>query len=44
MVIEFFYAHISRISSYIVTNKTLILALFYKRRSSYFSAKKWIYI
>jgi len=40
MVIEYSLPHISLISSYIITNKTLILSLFCKRRSSYFPAKK----
>ena len=42
MVIEYSYARISLISSYIITNKTLIFSLFYKRQSesSYFSAQK----
>ena len=40
MVIEYSEARISLISSCIITNKTLILSLFYKQRSSYFSAKK----
>jgi len=37
MVIEYSFPRISFISSYIITNKTLILYLFCKRRSSYFS-------
>ena len=39
MVIEYSLPHISFISSYIITNKTLILSIFCKRRSSYVSAK-----
>jgi len=38
MVIEYSLPHISVISSYIIANKTLILSLFCKRRSSYFPA------
>jgi len=40
MLIEHSFQRISLISSYIITNKTLILSLFCKRRLSYFSAKK----
>jgi len=39
LVIEYFFPRISFISSYIITNKTLILSLFCKRRSSYFFRK-----
>ena len=39
MVIEHSFQHISLISSYINTNKTLILSLFCKRRLSYFPVK-----
>ena len=40
MVIEYSLQRILLISSYIIANKTLILSLFCKRRSSYFPAKK----
>ena len=40
MVIEYSLPRISPISSYIITHKALILSLFWKRRSSYFPAKK----
>ena len=40
-VIEYPLPCASFISSYIITNKTLILSLFCKRRSSYFFAKTW---
>jgi len=39
MVIEYSLPHISIISSYIIANKTLILSLFCRRRSSYFPTK-----
>jgi len=39
MVIEYSLPRISFISSYIITNKALILSLFCKRRSSYFPQK-----
>jgi len=39
MVIEYSLPRISFLSSYIITNKTLILSLFCKRQSSYFPAK-----
>ena len=39
MVIEYHLPRISFISGYIITNKTLILYLFCKRRSSYFPKK-----
>jgi len=39
MVIEYSFPRFSFISSYIITNKTLILSFFCKRRSSYFFRK-----
>jgi len=39
MTIEYSLPRISLISSYIITNKTLILSLFCQRRSSYFPTK-----
>ena len=40
MIIEHSLPRILGISSHIIANKTLILSLFCKRRSSYFPAKK----
>ena len=40
LVIEYSLPRISLISSYIITNKALILSIFWKQRSSYFPAKK----
>ena len=40
MVIQYSLPRISLISSYIITNKALILSIFWKQRSSYFPAKK----
>jgi len=40
MVIKYSLPRISFISCYIITNKTLILSLFCKQRSSYFSQNR----
>ena len=40
MVIQYSLPRISLISSYIITNKALILSIFWKQRLSYFPAKK----